>query len=504
MLGRKTLVPQEYGNASLGTDATVPLGVSFDSLKIRGRTYGAQGLDAARAMSGDVTYTDAVLSTSIGSNAAYSCRFPFVIGALSRNPVVDKYWDSFAIGAALCGIPLVIGENVGGGDKKTVFAKDGSIEALPDLDRRIEVYMRYHDGKGALFVQLNPNDCYNGVGDYVARKYGDKVCIEFKWGQGAKPLNGEGRITDIEFAKFMKSRSYCIRPNPDDPEVEKAFAEKRIPFFTRYTSMANPNLKTGDEVIEELAKRRDQLRALGAKSFALKTGGFGAPDLALGIRAASELGFELFTIDGSGGGTGMSPVDVMDNWGIPSILLHSLAWQLASVRMSKGKHVVDLATGGGIARPSQIFKDLALGAPYVKAVCMSRVFMVPAFLGANIEGVLYPERRAFSHGSWDTMPKTVLEIGNTPEEIFAGYPALKERLGASECEKLPLGAIGIWTLCDRLAAGLQMHMAGARKFSLQSLGRDDISAANMETAKATGIEYIMDQDMEEACRIVAG
>lgn len=158
----------------------------------------------------------------------------------------------------------------------------------------------------------------------------------------------------------MKSRSYCIRPNPDDPEVQKAFAEKRIPFFTRYTSITNPNLKTGDEVIEEIERRKKQLCDLGAKSFSLKTGGFGAPDLALGICAASDLGFELFTIDDSGGGTGMSPVDVMDNWGIPSILLHSMAWKLASRRKAKGMKVVDLAFGGGIAKPGQIFKDLCL------------------------------------------------------------------------------------------------------------------------------------------------
>lgn len=500
MLGRKTLVPQNYGNASLGTDNIAPVGVSFNSLKIRGRVYGAAGLDTEKARSGDVTYTDANIQTRIGSG--YECSFPFVIGALSRNPVVDKYWDSFAVGAALCGIPLVIGENVGGGDNKTEFNSDGSIKRLPDLDRRIEVYMRYHDGKGALFVQLNPNDSHNGVGEYIARKYGDKVCIEIKWGQGAKPLNGEGRIKDLEFAQFMKSRSYCLRPNPDNPEIVKSFKEGRIPYFTRYTSMAYPGLNSPDEVMEDVKGKIEQLKSCGAKRFALKTGSFGAPDVALAIRIASELDFELLTIDGSGGGTGMSPVDVMDHWGVPSILLQSITWRLAAMRAARGKKVVDLSVGGGIAKPSQVFKALALGAPYVRAICMSRAFMVPAFLGCNIEGVLYPERRSLVNGSWDTLPKTVSDIGNTPDSIFSGYSALKERLGKDECSKLPLGAIAIWTMCDRLGAGLQMHMAGARKFSLSYIGRDDISAANSDTAAATGIEYIVDQGMEKAMEIV--
>lgn len=503
LLGRRTLIPQNYGNASLGSDNTAPQGVSYNALRIRGRVFGAEGLDAEQAASGDVTYTDAVIATHLGSHAAWPCRFPFVLGALSRNPVVDKYWDSFAVGAALCGIPLVIGENVGGGDTRTVFNKDGSIKALPDLDRRIASYLRYHDGNGVLFVQLNPNDAHNGVGDYVARVYGDKVCIEFKWGQGAKPLNGEGRITSLDFARFMKSRSYCLRPDPEDPEVARAFQEGRLPHFTRYTSMAYTGFSEPDAVQEEMARQRDGLKELGATRFALKTGAFGAPEVALGIRIASELGFELFTIDGSGGGTGMSPVDVMDQWGVPSVFLHAMAHRLAEARAKAGKQVVDLAVGGGLARPSQAFKALALGAPYVKAVCMSRVFMVPAFLGCNIEGALYPERKAAVNGSWDSLPKSVAELGMTPEAIFAGYAALRERLGAEEVTRLPLGAVAMWTMCDRLGAGLQLHMAGARKFRVDCLSRNDIAAANRETAEATGIDYIADQGMEDALHMVA-
>ena len=200
LLGRRTLVPRDYGNATIGTENTTHVGVSYNALRIRGRVFGGAGLDPEKARTGDAAYCDADLTTTVGSNAKYPCDYPFLIGALSRNPVVDKYWDSFAVGAALCGIPLVIGENVGGGDNKTEFNPDGSIRALPDLDRRIAVYRRYYNGKGALFVQLNANDAYNGVADYVARKYGDFVCVEIKWGQGAKPINGEGLIRSVKSA----------------------------------------------------------------------------------------------------------------------------------------------------------------------------------------------------------------------------------------------------------------------------------------------------------------
>ena len=455
--GRRTLTPREYGNATIGSSTTREVGISYDALRIRGRVFGGAGLDKEKARL-----------------------------------------------AALCGIPLVIGENVGGGDNKTEFNPDGSIRALPDLDRRIAVYQRYYDGQGMLIVQVNVNDAYNGVSEYLARKYGDKICIEIKWGQGAKPIGGEGIIRDIEYARFMKSRSYCLRPDPDDPDVQEAFRTGHVEYFKRYTGLTYPSLDTCEEVLSELASKVRELRDQGASSLALKTGSFGMADLALAIRAASELDFEMLTIDGSGGGTGMSPNDVLDTWGVPSLLLHAKAYDYAALRASAGKSVVDLAIGGGLARPSQVFKALALGAPYVKAVCMSRAFMIPAFLGCNIEGALHPERRAAVNGAWDKLPKSVLDIGDTPETIFAGYHALKERLGAEEIRHVPYGAIAMWTMCDRLGAGLQHLMGGARKFGVDYIDRTDIAAINRETANETGIPFITDQDDDMARQIVAG
>lgn len=39
-------------------------------------------------------------------------------GALGSTFIAQKYWKSFAVGAALVGFPIVIGENVFGVDKK--------------------------------------------------------------------------------------------------------------------------------------------------------------------------------------------------------------------------------------------------------------------------------------------------------------------------------------------------------------------------------------------------
>ena len=99
------------------------------------------------------------------------------------------------------------------------------------------------------------------------------------------------------------------------------------------------------------------------------------------------------TIDGSGGGTGMSPWNMMQSWGVPSINLHAKAYEYASILAAKGQKVVDMSFAGGFALEDSIFKGLALGAPYTKMVCMGRAVMIPGFLGANIEGALHPERR---------------------------------------------------------------------------------------------------------------
>ena len=73
------------------------------------------------------------------------------------------------------------------------------------------------------------------------------------------------------------------------------------------------------------------------------------------------------------------------------------------------------------------------------------------------------------HGNWDKLPSTVREIGHSPDEIFAGYYDVQDKVGKDEMPNIPFGAIAIWTLCDKLAAGLQQLMAGARKFSLSQI-----------------------------------
>jgi glutamate synthase domain-containing protein 2 len=502
MKGRKILYPRDFGVITSGSANTCHVGVAYNSLRINGYNYGAYGLPNGLSNDpDDCIFPNVSIETEFGSELKTKSRVPIMTGALGSTFIAAKYWESFAIGAALVGYPIVIGENVVGVDKESVFNK-GKVKNAPELDRRIDCYLKYFDGYGAIIVQMNVEDTRNGVAEYIIDKYGDKVILELKWGQGAKVIGGEIQVTDLDYAIFLKNRGYIVDPDPILPEVKEAFNHGAIKSFARHSRLGYTNLSNTDEVARDFMKEIKYLRKLGYKRITLKTGSYGMETLALSIKLATDAKLDLLTIDGSGGGTGMSPWNMMETWGVPSILLHAKAHEYASILAARGKDVVDMSFAGGLAREDHIFKAIALGAPYTKLVCMGRSLMIPGYIGSNIEGVLHPERREKINGNWDKLPKSVEEQGNTPEEIFSSYYDVQKKVGADEMKNIPFGAIATWTLADKLSAGLQQLMAGARKFSLDQISREEIYSANRETEKETGIPFITDVQDEFAKKIL--
>ncbi|MDD5653936.1 MAG: glutamate synthase-related protein [Candidatus Omnitrophica bacterium] len=500
--GRKLLYPRDFGTITAGSSNTNHVGVSYNSLRINGYNYGAYGLPKGISSSeDDCIFPNVNTETSFGNKIKTKARVPIMTGALGSTFIAAKYWESFAIGAALVGYPIVVGENVVGIDKEAVIEK-GKIKKAPELDRRIETFLRYYDGYGAIIVQLNVEDTRNGVAEYVIDKYGDKVIIELKWGQGAKDIGGERQVTSLDYALFLKKRGYVVDPDPTLSEVQNAFKSGAIKSFARHSRLGYTNLKSHQEVEKSFMESVKYLRKIGYKRISLKTGSYGMQALAMSIKYASKAGLDLLTIDGSGGGTGMSPWNMMETWGVPSLLLHAKAYEYAKILEKKGEKVVDMAFAGGLAREDQIFKALALGAPYTKLICMGRSLMIPAFLGSNIEGVINPARKKAVNGNWDALPATVKDFGMTSDEIFAGYYDVEKKVGKSEMKNIPFGAIAAWTLSDKLAAGLQQLMAGARKFTLTAISRDDIFSANRETQQETNITYITDYQDSTAKKIL--
>ncbi len=500
--GRKLLYPRDFGSVTAGSGNVNPVGVSYGTTRIQGYVYGSHGRPPGLGDSADdCLFTNVSLETEFGWAARTRCRLPLMTGALGSTFVAAKYWDSFAIGAALAGFPIVVGENVAGVDRAAEI-RDGHLRKSPELDRRIDTFLRYHDGHGAIIVQLNVEDTRNGVAEYVIGKYGEQAIIELKWGQGAKCIGGEIQVDSLDYALFLAQRGYLVDPDPRLPEVRAAYEAGAIKAFARHSRLGYTDRHSPDAVAEDFARSVAYLRRLGYRRISLKTGSYGMEALAMAIRFATDQQLDLLTIDGSGGGTGMSPWHMMEQWGVPPIYLHAKAHEYASLLSARRGRVVDLAFAGTLSREDHLFKALALGAPFTKLVCMGRAVMIPAFVGSNIEGALHPERRDKVCGHWDSLPPNLSENGARPEEIFAGYFDVQKRVGAAEMKHIPYGAIAICTFVDKLAAGLQQLLAGARRFSVGAIQRADLMAANRETARELGIPFLTDALDVEAKRVL--
>jgi hypothetical protein len=445
----------------------------------------------------DAVYGNASVAGEFGREVKTKFRVPVMTGALGSTQIAQKYWSSFATGAALAGFPIVVGENVVGVDRKSVM-ENGRIVAAPEMEKRIAEYNRYYDGYGGIIVQVNVEDSRLGVPQYLMDRYGDDVILELKWGQGAKDIGGEIQVKSLAYAQFLKDRGYYLDPDPSLPEVEEAFNRGTITAFARHSRLGATDMETAEAVREDFMATVARYREMGFKRITLKTGAYGMLGLALAIRLAADAKLDLLTIDGAGGGTGMSPWNMMDHWGVPSLPLHAKAWEYCRVLEENGITPPDLSFAGGFAREDHIFKAIALGAPYTKLVCMGRAMMIPGFLGSNIEGVFKPKHQAELNGHWKELPAAVAGLGRRPEVIFAGWEAVQAKVGEQQMKFIPYGAVALVGYIDKLTAGLQQLMAGARKFDLSELSRDDLMAGNRETAHETGLPYVTEAYDEQA------
>jgi len=481
--GRELIYPGPFGEITAGGDKDYP--VDYSHLNIQGYALGAKGLPAGVTPSPDTaTFPTVDTETSYGWDLKVPLRIPVFTGALGSTEIARKNWEHFAVGAALSGITLVCGENVCGIDPGLELDSRGKVVSAPDMDRRIEIYRRYHEGYGELLVQMNVEDTRLGTAEYVHRKHGLET-IELKWGQGAKCIGGEIKVASLERALQLQQRGYIVTPDPSEPMNQAAFKSGALKEFERHSRM-------GFISEESFLKEVQRLRAVGFKRVTLKTGAYSLRELAMAIRWGSKAHIDLLTIDGSSGGTGMSPWRMMEEWGVPSLYLHSAAYEFCKRLEGRGERVPDIAFAGGFSNEDGVFKALALGAPFVKAICMGRAMMIPGMVGKNIARWLQDGK----------LPNTVSQFGSTPEEIFVCYEEVKKLVGADEMKNIPLGALGIYSYSQKLKIGLQQIMSGSRNFSVPSISRRDLMSLTDECARVTGIPYVMDAYREEALAIL--
>lgn len=182
---------------------------------------------------------------------------------------------------------------------------------------------------------------------------------------------------------------------------------------------------------------------------------------------------------------------MMNEWGIPTVYLESLLYDYLSRLEKKGAFIPSCAIAGGIALEDQVFKAIALGAPYIKAVCIGRASQTAAMVGKTVG-----EK---AQGTLETAEEKEEAIFRT----FATTAKLKEMFG-KDFGRIPPAAIGMYTYYDRLVTGLQQLMAGVRKFALKYISRDDLMSLTREATEVSGITYLMEVDAEKVDKILSG
>lgn len=133
---------------------------------------------------------------------------------------------------------------------------------------------------------------------------------------------------------------------------------------------------------------------------------------------------------------------------------------LSGTGLTIGENVVGMDPDARIEK-GRVVDALALGAPFVKLVGMARAPLAAAMVGKTIG-------RAIENGQ---IPVYIERFGHSKEDIFVTASTLRKELGEEAFQKIPAGALGLYTYYERLAQGLRQLMAGSRKFSLEHLSR---------------------------------
>jgi glutamate synthase domain-containing protein 2 len=477
--GAEVLYPQPFGLITAAAEKEYPVDLSHFS--IMGTAVGAWGVEAD---SDKATFEKVTIETAVGRDKGIKLKVPFVLGGMGSTNVAKQNWPGLAVGAAISGTILTVGENVCAMDEESVI-KNGRVLRSPDMEMRVKTFQNWQDGYGTVVVQANVEDTRLGVQEYAIEKLG-VTAVELKWGQGAKDIGGEVKLKSLAKAQELKRRGYIVLPDPEDPSVIQAFEKGSFKEFERHSRL-------GMVEEESFMKRVEELRRAGAKYVFLKTGAYRPADLARAVKFSSKAKIDMLTVDGAGGGTGMSPWRMMNEWGVPSVEIWSLTQSYAAQLAKAGEYLPDIVFAGGITFEDQIFKALAIGAPYVKAIGMARGPMAAAMVGKTIG-------KRILEGQ---IPVYVERFGSSAEEIFVTAPELKRKYG-DRFNELPPGAMGLYGYFTRLSQGMRQLMAGNRKFTLGYIDRNDIAALTQDAANISGIRFILDVDKEEVQQILKG
>jgi hypothetical protein len=452
-------------SAVRGMEATYPLGTNtqqyasekiypldFSHFNINGRVFGAQG---APADSETTTVYSASTVGTFGCNEPIPVTAPFILPAMAK-----LNWSDYFAGAAMFGIPAVIGEAAIKKDPQLEVRNKRVVKA-DFLKEMFGAFHKYDRGLGEIVLQSNVDDMLIGVPEY-ALDYCGATAIEIKFGQSAKGIQHMEFIYSLDVALSCKQRGFLIFPDPEDEQVQAEFRRDNGLYFTLFG-----RLPMWDE--ETLAQRIKTYREHGARHIAFKMAGYDECDLRRVLTIASANRIDMVTVDGAGGGTGHSPCKMMNEWCQPTLPLLAQLTKILRAMRDRGETLPPVAITGGIASEDQIFKALAFGEDLVDYVAIGRAAMAAAMTAKNIG----------TQVKAGNTPPAYLNYGSDIAHVFRDAKRLAALYGVKP-DALPPGAIGVYSYLSRLQTGLQQLMTLSRKFEVGLLDQSDLIALTPE------------------------
>lgn len=451
VLGSQAVYPTTTGNNQVASEKNYP--IDFSHFNINGRVFGAQGTNP--------TYEEANIfsvktNTTFGRNNPIKMAMPIILPAL-----IKLNWEDYYAGAAMAGVCCVIGEDAKSRDSELKH-ENGKVVHFPLLAKMLDSFRKYYRGYGQVILQINVEDDMQGVAEYAVKEHNVEA-IEFKFGQSAKGTQPALRLRNMEEALKKKEAGMLVNPDPTNPEIVKAYEEGVCPNFYAYG-----RLPLWEE--EYILRRIGELRELGVKNFYFKMAGYDSRDLERLIRLGSAAEVDMITFDGAGGGSGYSPCKMMNEWGLPAILMERELFKISEKLKAENLILPALTITGGFSSEDQVFKALAYGDGHIKAVGLCRASMTAAMMGKNIG-------RSIMEGK---IPNNLKKYGSTVEEIFGDLPDLRALYGL-EANNFSLGAVGVFSYLNKINFGIKHFAALNRKFDTMLLNREDLIPLTAES-----------------------
>jgi len=319
-----TSFPQPFGAAQFGAEKILP---NLEDIQILPEIFGER-----------IIFKNVKTASELGG---FKTSVPVVIGAMGSTKVAHSRGEILARGAAKSGLIMAIGENI------------LSTYGIKGLKERIQPFLDEYRKEGAVIAQGNVEDRKLGVFE-KAIELGAHG-IEIKLGQGAKMGLGGEIMFDCKEAEKYRKLGYTI------------VGEKRG-ICERHSS---PGSIKKSDIREMLTECSDFKVPIWIK-IAVGNGIIEFLEFLNELKKKERIRLEAVVVDGYGGGTGMSPWPIMNEFSLPSACVLSYFKKLR----------FDVIVAGGYSDGVSVSKAMMMGAD---GVAMGRAFLISSNLANFIE-----------------------------------------------------------------------------------------------------------------------